>query len=75
MEDRKGNIVGMALHRLDTAFAQIVPDFDGLVVASGYEVRLVGARVKVDIVNAFVMCVHGKIGGRGADGPHFDGTV
>jgi hypothetical protein len=64
MKDGKGDIVGMALHRLNTAFTQVIPDFDSLVIASGDKVRFIGARVKVNIVDSFIMCVHGKIGSR-----------
>ena len=75
VEYGEGNIVGMTLHGLHTALAEIIPHFDGLVVAGGNEVGFVGAGVEIDIIDAFVVSIHCEIGGRGANGPHLDGAV
>src|SRR6266568_2100721 len=60
-DDREGgveagerDIVGMTLHCLHTALAEVVPNLDGLVVASGDKVGLVGARVEIDVVDTLV---------------------
>ena len=63
----------MALHGLDT---EVVPHLDSLVVASSEEVGLVHARVKpTDIVDTFVVRVHGEVGAASAERPHFDGKI
>jgi hypothetical protein len=59
---------------LHTALAEVVPDLDRL-VASGDEVGLVCAWVEIDVVDAFVVCVHGEVGAASAEGPHFDGAI
>lgn len=65
----------MAFHCLYAALGEVIPDFNGLVVAGGDEIWLICARVKVDVVDAFVVGFHGKVGYWGTNGPHFDGTV
>lgn len=75
MEYSETRVVRMSFHRLDTALAEVVPDFDRSVVACRDEVWLIRARVEVDIVDALVVRIHGKVGcGRGK-GPHLDGPV
>jgi hypothetical protein len=71
MEDSEGNIIRMALHGLHTALAEVVPDLDRFVIASGNEAGLVCAWVEINIVDAFIMCIHGEIGAASAEGPHF----
>jgi len=51
VEDGERNVVRMTLHRLHTALAEVVPHFDGLVIAGGDEVGLVGAGIEIDIVD------------------------
>ncbi len=63
VEYSKGDVVGVAFHGLYTTFAEIVPDLDRLVVASGDEIRFVRARIKVDIVYTLIVGVHGEVGG------------
>ena len=75
VENGERNVVGMSLHGLHTALAKIVPHFDGLVVACGNEVRLVGAGVEIDVIDAFVVSFHCEIGIWGADGPHLDSAI
>lgn len=62
VENSEGHIVGVTFHRLYTALAEIIPHFDGLVVACGNEVGLVGAGVEIDIIDALVVSFHCEIG-------------
>ena len=65
----------MALHGLHTALAEVVPDLDGLVIAARHEVWLIGARVKVDIVDALIVGIHGEVGRGRSQGPHLDCAI
>ena len=65
----------MALHGLHAALGQVIPDLDRLVVSGGDEIRPIGTRIKVDVIDTLVVCIHGEVGMRRADGPHFDGTI
>ena len=71
MEDRERDVICVALHRLYTALTEIVPNPYSFVIASGHEVRFVGTWVKVDVVDAFLIGIHGEIGRWGAERPHF----
>ena len=75
VEGGEWNVVCVTFHGLDTAFGEVVPYLDGLVVASGDEVGSVWARIEFDVVDPLFMGVHCEIGGGGGDGPHFDSTV
>lgn len=75
MEYGKGDIVGVAFHGLDTTFTKVIPHFDSLVVPSCHKIWFIGSGIKIDVVDAFVMCVHREIGCGGAEGPHFDGAI
>ena len=60
----------MALHCLYTALGQVIPDLDHLVVFGGDEIRPVGTRMKDDVIDTLVVCIHGEVGMWRADGPH-----
>ena len=65
----------MAFHCLYAALGQVIPDLDPLVVSGGDEIRPIGNRIKVDIIDTLVVCIHGEVGMWRADGPHFDGAI
>ena len=52
----------MALHCLYAALGQVIPDLDPLVVSSGDEIRPIGNRIKVNVTDTFVVCIHGEVG-------------
>ena len=65
----------MALHGLHAALAEVVPDLDGLVIATRHEVWFIGARVKVDIVDALIVGIHCEVGRGRSQGPHLDRAI
>lgn len=65
----------MAFHCLYAALGEVIPDFNGLVVTGGDQIWFICARVKVDVVDTFVVVLQGSIGYWRTDGPHFDGMV
>ena len=65
----------MALHGLYAALGQVILDLDRLVVSGGDEIRPIGTRIKVDIIDTLVVCIRGEVGVWRADGPHFDSTI
>ena len=75
MKDGERGIIGMALHRLYAALAQVIPHFDRLVIARRDEVRPIRPGVKVDIVDPLVVRIHRKVGMRRPEGPHLDGAI
>ena len=75
VEDRKRDVVGVALHRLNAALAEVVPDLDRFVVAGRDEVRLVRAGVELDVVDALAVRLHREVGHRRAERPDLDRAV
>ena len=72
----EGDIRGVSLEGLDTAFRKVVPDFDRLIVASRDHVWLVVAVVVFDEVHAaFFVGVEAEVWCGVGDGPDFDGAV
>lgn len=63
MEYSEGHVVGMTLHRLNTTLAEIVPNFDGLIIARSDDIWFVCTRVELNVVHALFMRLHGEIGG------------
>lgn len=63
MKNGKRDVVRVTFHGLYAALAKVVPYLDGLIVAGGDEVRLVSSWVEVDVVDTFIVCVHGEVGG------------
>ena len=62
MENDEEDVVRVTFESLDATFAEIIPDFDGLVIAGSDEVWPICACVEVYIVDTFFMSFHGKIG-------------
>ena len=75
MEDSEEDVVRVAFECLDAALAQIVPDFDRLVIAGCDQVRLVRAGVELDVVDALVVRLHREVGHRRAERPDLDRAV
>src|ERR1700692_2367153 len=75
MENSKRNDVCVSFHCLNTGFAEIVPNFDCLVVACSNEIRFICSGVEIYIVDTFFMSFQRKVGGGRAKGPHFNGTI
>lgn len=72
----KGHIVGVALERGDERLGCIIPNFDGSVVRGGEDVRLVGMRIVIDVVNAFrIVGLESEVGSGRSKTPNFDSTV
>lgn len=57
------DVVGVSPHRLDTAFAEVVLDFDHSVIAARDKVRLVCTWMRVYVVYAaFLVCLQSEFG-------------
>lgn len=63
-------VICVPFHCLHTAFVKVIQFFNSLVVACGDQVRLIGARKKVDVVDALVVGVYGVVGYWQANVPH-----
>jgi hypothetical protein len=61
MENDEEDVIRVTFESLDATFTEVIPDFDGLVVAGSHEVRPICTWVEVYIVDAFVVSVHGEI--------------
>ena len=60
MERDEEDIIRVTLESLDAAFAEVIPDLDGFVIAGSHEVGSICTWVQVDILVAFVVNVRGK---------------
>ena len=75
MENDEEDVVGVTFEGLNAAFAKVIPDFDGLVVAGGHKVWPICARVEVHVVDTLFVGVHSEIWIWGSQRPHFDGSI
>ena len=72
----KGDIARVAFEGSYQSFRGVIPDLDRLVVGSGQDVRLVGLRIIVDMVDTLgLMCLEGKVGVARAQTPYFHRPV
>jgi len=75
MKDSKRRIIGITLDSLYTAFGEVIPDLDRLVVSGSDEIRMIGTRIKVDVIDTLIMCMDCKVGMWRTERPHFDGAI
>ena len=75
MENDEEDVIGVTFERLDATFTEVIPNFDGLVVAGSHKIWPIRARVEVYVVDTFFMSVHGEIGIGGSQRPHLDGPI
>jgi len=75
MEGSKGGVIGMTLHTLYAAFGEVIPDLDRLVVSGSDEIRTIGTRMKVNVIDTLIMCMDCKVGMWRAERPHFDSAI
>ena len=75
MKNDEEDVVCVTFKGLDATFTEIIPEFDGFVVAGGYEVRSICSRVEIHVVDTFIVSVHSEIRIRGSQRPHFDGPI
>ena len=73
MKGDGGDVVGVALQRLNAGFVLIIPDFDAAVVGAGNQVRLVTARVVRHAIHALLVAFQREIGGGRAQLPDLRG--
>ena len=62
MEDSKGGVIGMTLHTLYTAFGEVIPDLDRLVISGSDEIWMIRTRIKVNVIDTLIMCMDCKVG-------------
>ena len=64
----------MSLYGLHAGCAEVIPDFDSLVVACS-DKWFICSRIEINIVDSLFMSPHRKGGGWRAEGPHFDRAI
>ena len=65
----------MTLHSLYTAFGEVIPDLDCLVVSGSGEIQTIRTGIEVNVIDALTMCIHSKVSMWRAEGLHFDSAI
>ena len=70
------DIAGVTLEGCDQSLGCVIPNLDSAVVRGSEQVRLVGLRVVINVVDALsVVCIESIVGGARAQTPNLDGAV